>query len=99
MKPYNVGWNDNPNTPEVPSCVVVLVAAAALVTCALLTAYSGYAQLSDEETHAYALKVQRAWHWSAYSDAARAEIAARVARLIEKNPRGYLARIAGQVYR
>jgi hypothetical protein len=57
------------------------------------------ATLTDAAAVAYARKVQRAWHFDCYDARRQAEIAERVQRLVERNPRGYLARIWKEVYR
>jgi hypothetical protein len=65
----------------------------------MLTRDGGYAQLSDEQIASYATKAQREWHWSHYQEAEQRVILARIARLVEANPRSYLAKHWREVYK
>lgn len=57
------------------------------------------AQLTAAQAAAYAVKVQRAWHWECYGERERAAILARVRRLVAARPGSYLARHWREVYR
>lgn len=58
-----------------------------------------YPQLTAAQQHAYAVKVQRAWHFDNYDARRQAQILARVQRLIAARPGSYLAKVWKEVYR
>lgn len=58
----------------------------------------GYPQMTTEQCHAYAMKVQREWHYLSYPPQERVAIRARVEQFVTSNPNSYLARTWRQVY-
>ena len=58
----------------------------------------GESQLSAAQHAHYALKAQRAWHWSAYSPAQQRAILERVKALVAARPHSYLARHWREIY-
>jgi hypothetical protein len=62
-------------------------------------AQSSYPTLSAARQHAYAMRVQRAWHYDNYDARRQAEIVERVKRLVAARPGSYLARFWREVYR